>query len=138
MMELTVVAAIGCAIFLSVDMGEVMEGLLFFGVMGLLSSLAVIIVLIALLRRDTRNRRAAAIAGLFCFGAAVMMSGFMAVVEFGWDSLKYDFLLVGLVSIYGTAIIYGVMWLCVWWLRSCGWRCVSREEMRNEAKSSLA
>ena len=128
MMELTVIAAVGFAVIVSIDSGDFVEGVLFFTGMGFLSSLAVISVLIAFLRQGHRNHRAAIIAGLFAFGSAFLLSGFMAVMEYGWDSLIYNFLLISAVSMYGAVLICGVMWLCLWWLRSCGWRCVSRQE----------
>ena len=128
MMELTGVAAVGCAIFLSVDTADILEGLMFFTGVGLLSSVAVIGVMIGFLRSENRSLLAAGISVVCAFATAFMLAAFFAVAEFGWDGLSYDFVLVAAVSLYGTAIICGVMWLCLWWLRNCGWQCVSRED----------
>lgn len=128
MMELTVIAAVGFAVIVSIDTSEFMEGLLFFAALGLLSSLAVISLLIAFLRQDHKNHRAAVISAGFAFGSAFLLTGFLAVMEFGWDSILFHFFLVSAISVYGAVLICGVMWLCLWWLRSCGWLCVNRKE----------
>ncbi len=61
-LELTGVAAIGCAVFMTEGMGEIWQGILFFAAMGAVSSLAVITVLIAFLREDRRNLISAVLA----------------------------------------------------------------------------
>lgn len=128
MMELTVIAAVGFAVMVSIDIGEFMEALLFFAALGFMSSLAVISLLIAFLRQDHHNHQAAVISGGFAFGSAFLLTGFLAVMEFGWDSILFHFILVSAISVYGAVLICGVMWLCLWWLRSCGWHCVNRKE----------
>jgi hypothetical protein len=128
MMELTVIAAVGFAVIVSIDTGELMEALLFFAALGFMSSLAVISLLIAFLRQGHQNRQAAIISGGFAFGSAFLLTGFLAVMEFGWDSILFNFIMVSAISVYGAVLICGVMWLCLWWLRSCGWLCVNRKE----------
>jgi hypothetical protein len=128
MMELTVIAAVGFAVMVSIDIGELMGALLFFAALGFMSSLAVISLLIAFLRQGHQNNQAAVISAAFAFGSAFLLTGFMAVMEFGWDSIHFHFILVSAISVYGAVLICGVMWLCLWWLRSCGWLCVNRRE----------
>ncbi len=126
MMELTGVAAIGCAVFMFEGFGDIIMGILFFAAMGAISSLAVIAILIAFLREQGRNRWSAAIAFLACFAMAWLMCGFFAVMEFSWDSLAPNSLFVSATALIGSTVIAAVMWLCVSWLRFCGWRCVNR------------
>ncbi len=135
MMELTGVAAIGCAVFMVEGFGDIVEGILFFAAMGAISSLAVIAVLIAFLREQGRNRWSAAIAFLACFAMAWLMCGFFAVMEFSWDSLASNSLFISGTALIGAIVIAAVMWLCVSWLRFCGWRCVNRS-VREESLSA--
>ena len=69
-------------------------------------------------------------------GSALLLNGFFAVAEFGWNSLIYGAPIMAAVSVYGTALIMGVMWLCLWWLRSCGWVCVNRRATAGEKPRS--
>lgn len=126
MMELTGVAAIGCAVFMVEGFGDIVEGILFFAAMGAFSSLAVIAVLIACLRERGRNRWSAAIAFLACFAMAWLMCGLFAVMEFSWDSLASNSLYISATALVGAIVIAAVMWICVSWLRFCGWQCVNR------------
>jgi hypothetical protein len=135
MMELTGIAAIGCAVFMFKGFGDIIMGILFFAAMGAISSLAVIAILIAFLREQGRNRWSAAIAFLACFAMAWLMCGFFAVMEFSWDSLAPNSLFVSATALIGTTVIAAVMWLCVTWLRFCGWRCVNRG-LKEEAVSA--
>jgi hypothetical protein len=128
MMELTGLAAIGFAVFVSLDKFEITEGLLLFTLAGMLSSLAVISVLIGLLRGERRSPLAAGLAGLFAFATAFLFAGFFAVDEFGVASIGSNLVLISALSLVGGTIALAVMWVCVWWLRVCGWRCVSRQE----------
>jgi hypothetical protein len=125
-MELTGVAAIGCAVFMVEGFGDIVEGILFFAAMGAISSLAVIAILIAFLREQSRNRWFATIAFVACFAMAWLMCGFFAVMEFSWDSLASNSVYISATSLVGATVIAAVMWLCVSWLRFCGWRCVNR------------
>jgi hypothetical protein len=125
-LELTGVAAIGCAMFMGVEVGSNLEGNLFFAGMGLLSSFAVIAVLIAFLRDFRRNLISALVAFAASFAMAGMMCGFLAISEFGYDSITRYFASFVMATTYGAVVIAGVMWLCVNWLRICGWRCVNR------------
>lgn len=136
MMELTVIAAVGFACIVSIDAAEYIEGILFFVVVGAVSSLAVISLLIAFLREKHRNYGAAVISAALAFLGACLFTGLMAVVEFGWQSLFYDCLTVAAASIYGAVLICAVMWLCLWWLRSCGWVCIHRRDLRVSATQS--
>ncbi len=135
MMELTGIAAIGFAIFVSIDTGGIVEGMLFFTGVGFLTSVAVIGILIAFLRRTHRSVVAAIVSAMGAFATALLLCSFFAIAEFGWDSILNDFLVVGLASLFGAIVIYAVMWLCLWWLKSCGWECVSREEERRAAQA---
>jgi hypothetical protein len=129
-LELTGVAAIGCMVFMTEGMGEIWQGLLFFAAMGAFSSLAVITVLIAFLREDCRNLVSAGLAMVASLAMSSLMCGFFAVMQFGWNSIRGNFLYFTATALLGASVICGVMWLCVRWLRLCGWRCVNRNEKR--------
>ena len=133
MFELTVVAAIGFAVFVSVDKFEFMEGLLFFTAVGALSSAAVVFSQIALLREGRRSFPAVVVSAVFAFATAAIFNGFFAVAEFGWELDASSVLVVGAVSLYGGVVIFAVMSLCLWWLHRCGWRCVRQRESRRIA-----
>lgn len=137
LMELTVIAAVGFALIMSFDSTPYLEGIVFFVALGFLSSLAVIGALIAFLRDGARNYRAAMISAALAFGSACLLTGFFAVMEYGWESLIYDGPLVIAVSIYGAVLICAVMWLCIWWLRGCGWVCLNRRELGTTGDGKL-
>jgi hypothetical protein len=131
-MELTVVTAVGCFAFLSVDTSDsdVVETLLLFMALGFCTAVAVIGMLIAFLRPGRRNFFAASISALFAFGGSFIYSGMHAFKAFGWGELPNMLLPMVVASVYGTAVFGGVMCICIWWLRVCGWVCLSREEER--------
>jgi hypothetical protein len=126
MLELTGVAAIGCAMFVVDGLDQIFEGILFFGGMGFLSSLAVIAILIAFLRENRRNLVSGVVACLAAFSMALLLCGFFAVAEYGWVTRGFDLLYIAATAAYGAIVILAVMWLCVSWLRLCGWACVNR------------
>jgi hypothetical protein len=127
LIELTAIAAIGCAVFVSNDFGDYLEVMLLFAGVGSLAAAAIISTLIAYFRAGDRSRVAALVGFVFAFGAALVMNGFFAVQEYGWDVISAEMILIGFTSIYGAAVTCGVMWLCLRWLRFCGWRCLNRK-----------
>jgi hypothetical protein len=131
MIELTAIAAVGFSVFVSSEVVvEYIEGVLFFGGMGALMSIAVISASIAYFRPPvtTRSRWGLprVISLIFAFSSACLLNGFIATMEFGWDVLTGEFLMIGLASLYGAAVILLLMWLCLRWLRLCGWSCERR------------
>jgi hypothetical protein len=125
-LELTGVAATGYAVFRWEGFHEIWQGVLFFAVMGCFSSLAVIAALIALLRSRKVHLISTVIAFAGAFAMAGLMCGLFAVQEYGLSILGSGMLLVGAASLYGAVVICGVMWLCIRWLKTCGWRCIHR------------
>lgn len=133
LIELTAIAALGFTAFVSSDSADFVEGILLFGCVSSLMAAATISAMIAYFRAG-KNRLVAAIIGfVFAFGAACTMNCFFAVQEFGWSILSGETILIGMTSVYGAAVICGVMWLCLRWLRFWGWRCLNRRQMRNMA-----
>ncbi|QDV83307.1 hypothetical protein [Stieleria magnilauensis] len=132
MIELTGVAAIGCAVFMSNGSLEYLEGIYLFGGMGFMAAIAIICTQIAFLREGPRSRTATLpYFGLAAaFAAAFILNGFFGVVEYGWDVLASELILISAASLYGALVIYGVMWICLSWLRFCGWQCTDRRHMR--------
>jgi hypothetical protein len=107
-----------------------MEGVLFFASFALLASIGIIAVLIIALGESERKRTGVIVAVGFAFVGAVFVNGFFAVMEFGWYALTSEFLLIGAVSLYGVAVIFALMALCIGWLRHCGWTCINRRNQR--------
>jgi hypothetical protein len=132
MMELTGVAAIGCAALMFIESGIVLKELLFFCGVGILSSLTVIAFLIAFLRQGHRNYVAAVIALPLSYLTSFVATGFFEANDLGWQIDNYNFALITQVSVMGVVLAGAVMWTAVWWLRSCGWLCISREEEKGE------
>lgn len=127
MIELTAIAAVGCSVFVSLDLGEYIEGILFFGGLGFISAITITCALIAYFRAGQKRRTALVIGFLFAFAAAYLLNGFFAAMEYGWDVLSIEALLIGSVSLYGATLNIAVMWLCLRWLKACGWRCINRK-----------
>lgn len=134
-MELTIVAAIACAILLNVDTTEYKETLLLFTAVAALTSVAVVSMLIALLRVGPRNMLAGGVALLFAFGTSFVYTGMLAFLEYGWASLPKMLGSIVIPALYGTIVMTAIMWAYVWWLRGCGWACISRAEEK-EARES--
>jgi hypothetical protein len=128
MMELTGIAAIACAGLMFIDTGIVLKELLFFCGVGILSSLTVITFLIAFLRPGHRNYVAAIAALLLSYLTSFVATGFFEANDLGWQIDNYNFALIAQVSVIGVVLGGAVSWTGVWWLRSCGWLCISREE----------
>ena len=130
MLELTAVAAIGCAILAAIDLESVMEGVLFFTAFAFLASLAIISLLIIALGESDRKRLAVIMAAGSAFVGAALVNGFFAVMEYDWYALTTEFLLIGAVSLYGVVVIGALMALCLGWLHHCGWTCINRRKQR--------
>jgi hypothetical protein len=126
MIELTAIAAAGCAVFVTVDVGDYFEGILLFGAIGLISAIAIAAALIVYFRAGSYPRATLIIGLTSAFAAAFLLNAFFAAEEYGWDVLTIEILLISGVSLYGAAVNIAVMWLCLRWLRFCGWRCIHR------------
>ncbi|MGI9473100.1 MAG: hypothetical protein ACR2NZ_16280 [Rubripirellula sp.] len=135
LIELTGIAAFGCAIAVAFDLEEYLIGMLFFAGFGVLSSIGVISVCISFLNRERRSLRGGVVAIACAFATAFLLCGFFATEMFGWESLWFNALLVCGVSLYGMVVIGAVMALCLVWLRSCGWRCVRRDDERERLQA---
>jgi hypothetical protein len=129
-MELTGVAAMAFAAIVSIetDEDELTEALLFFATLCLLSTGAVLGMLIGFLRPQGRNFVAVAASAMFAFATSFIYAAMHAFEQFGWDKLPDMLPEVMLVSVYGTGVLLAAMWLCVAWLRGSGWACVHRRE----------
>ena len=130
MLELTAIAAIGCAILGAIDLESVMEGVLFLTAFAFLASIAIISLLIIALGENERKRLAVIVAAGSAFVGAALVNGFFAVMEYDWYALTTEFLLIGTVSLYGVVVITALMALCLGWLRYCGWTCINRRNQR--------
>lgn len=126
MIELTSIAAIGFAVFVSTDTDEYLVGMYFFGGVGFLASATIIAAMIAYFRAGRKRSIAVGAGVAFAFAIAFFVNSFFAAQEYGWDILSVEAVLIGLISAYGTFVIFLVVWLCLRWLRYCGWRCVNR------------
>lgn len=137
-MELTGIAALICAACFSFEIGDMAEVLLFSCSMGLFSALTVVAYLIAFLRHGHRNYAAGSLALSLSYVTSFVATGFFEATSLGWQVDNHDFRLVAIVSGMGVLTCGAVVWLSLWWLRSCGWVCVSRAESNGERKSPFA
>ena len=138
MLELTAIAAIGCAILGAIDLKSVMEGVLFFTAFAFLASIAIISLLIIALGENERKRLAVIVAAGSAFVGAALVNGFFVVMEYDWYALTTEFLLIGAVSVYGVVVISALMALCLGWLRYCGWTCINRRNQRVRELAELS
>ena len=127
-MELTVVTALTCAVLMSLNTSEFAETILLYAALGALSSAMVISMLVAFLRPERRNLYAAALSVLFAFGTSFVYSGMHAFEAFGWSELPSVIALIIIASVLGTVAYICFVWVFIWWLRNCGWACISRED----------
>lgn len=130
MLELTGIAAIGCAVLANVDFSDVMEGLLFFLGFSVLASVGIISVLIIALGQDPSLKKAIAVTAAFAFAIAFFVNGFFAIMEYDWYALTSEFLLIAGVSLYGMCVIGILVAVCLRWLHHVGWTCVDRRRQR--------
>ncbi|WP_146515935.1 hypothetical protein [Rubripirellula amarantea] len=128
--ELTVFFAIGFAAMVALDEDDVVYGIAFFGAWGLLSTPAVIGVLIASLRGSRRFTMGWIAAFVFCFLCATMINGYIAIEMFSWNGLQQNVGVVLLVSIYGTAMMLAVLYLSIRVLKHFNWQCVNRRQFK--------
>lgn len=134
MIELTGVAAVGCAIFMSNNFLDYLQGMYLFGGIAFMAAIAIICTQIAFLREGPRSRAATVASFAFAFAAAFVLNSFFGVMEFGWDVLASELLLISAASLYGSFLICAPMWVCLRWLRFCGWRCIDRRSSRLSRK----
>ncbi|WP_182870156.1 hypothetical protein [Stieleria mannarensis] len=130
MIELTGIAAVGCAVLMSSGFLEYLEGIYLFGGIGFMAAIAIICTQIAFLRKGSRSRTATVTSLIFAFAAAFVLNSFFAVMEFGLDVLTVQLLWISATSLYGALLICATMWICLSWLRFCGWQCIDRKSMR--------
>jgi hypothetical protein len=132
--ELTTVTAISYAIIIALSNDPALTtssfivGISLFSAFGILASLTGIGLLLVFLR-DRQIRLASAwIPLMLMFVAALMLPAFIAVQEFGWNSIRSDAPIVIVAAVYGLMIIGAVITLHLGWLSTCGWRCVNRRD----------
>jgi len=130
MIELTAIAAIGFTLFKLIDVLRLYEGLIFFAIVGVLGTSACTRAMIVFLCEGKHNRKAIPLAMLATFVLAFAFNGFFAAANFGWgwESIGYNFLPIGLLALYGAAILFGTVWMMLAWLYGCGWRCVDQRK----------
>lgn len=134
LVDLTGIAALGFAISVVADFEDYIVGMLIFGGFGLISSLGVIIAFITFMTRHRWSRFGAVVVVGCAFVTSMLLCGVVATEMFGWESIWYNLLLVSSVALFGTMIVCVVTWLCIAWLRRCGWRCVRRDEERRRVQ----
>ena len=134
MIELTGVAAVGFTVFMSNDFLEYLEGMYLFGGISCMAAIAIISTQIAFLCEGPRSRAATVTSFAFAFAAAFVLNSFFGVMEYGWDVLTGELFLISAASLYGALLICGLMWVCLRWLRFCGWQCIDRRGMRQSRR----
>ena len=125
--ELTGIAAIYLAFASQVDFGDYLEGMLLFGGIGLFSSVGIISSMIVYFGAGRLRRVGILVMIGFVFASSMVINGFFAALQYGLEALTYEVLMIAAVSIYGTLLTLAVMWLCLRWLRFCGWTCVNQK-----------
>ena len=138
LIDLTGLAALGFTISVVADFEEYIVGMLIFGGFGLISSLGVIIAFITFMTGNRWSKFGAVVVVGCAFATSMLLCGVVATEMFGWESIWYNLLLVSSVALFGTAIVCAVTWLCIAWLRGCGWRCVRRDEERRRVQQLQA
>ncbi|NNE00427.1 MAG: hypothetical protein HKN47_24170 [Pirellulaceae bacterium] len=122
--ELTMIVAITIA-FIRLVESDMTSGpiLLFAGIAGF-ASLMGILACIAFLRDGEVTVLALIGAGVAAFGMSFVFVSTIATLEYGWSSVWDQFYVTLPVTLVGAAIVFGTAYLCIYWLRQCGWRCV--------------
>jgi len=127
MMELTGIAAVGFAFIASQSLQDMMEALIFFGGVGIISGPVVIGIERTMLRRNRRHKkRSIAFAVGSAYLIAIFFSGYFALMQFGPNAWLAYLHVILLVSLWGTVLICGTFAICLAWLRYWGWACVDR------------
>lgn len=134
--ELTIFFAITFAIVIANKREELISGFIFFLVWGVLSTPAVIGVMVASLRQDTAesnpgapspsSKRGWIIAGTFCWACAAMVTGFFAAEMFSFSESMRNIPLIAMASLYGAFIMLVPLFVGTWILRAFGWQCLHR------------
>lgn len=122
--ELTTIIALTCAFVTVLDSDIPVIGLVTFGAVAAIGAVAGICSCMAFLRENSISKGGLIVALSFAFVMAYVFITFVASAEFGWRNALMQVLIVVPLAIFGTAIIAGLMAVCLVWLRRCGWRCV--------------
>ena len=124
--ELTAFAAAGFTVFLSADVSEFVEGMMFFGVVGFLMSLIVIGAMASYFRTGKYFHFASFFVLLFSLGVMAFANVFLAIDEYGEDFWTGHLPSIVISTLYGVGLILLSMWCCLRWLLLTGWWCVNR------------
>ena len=127
MIELTAISAAGFAVFMSQDFSDVVLGVVWVAGMTSFATLCVIGASIAYFRASDQLRFSAAFVGFSgAFGVAFVNNAFFASLEYGWQVIGSETVLIAFTSLYGAIWIFGLLWISLRWLKFCGWTCVDR------------
>ncbi|MGB7326921.1 MAG: hypothetical protein WBD31_18740 [Rubripirellula sp.] len=128
--ELTVFFAIGFAILVAVGTEDMLIGLVFFGVWGIVSSISIIALMISVLQSGTGNWIGWGVAMFFALGCSALLNGFYAVELFGWNFQVVNAATVVATSIYGMLVFAASFAVCLAILREFNWTVVNRNTVR--------
>ncbi|NNE00239.1 MAG: hypothetical protein HKN47_23205 [Pirellulaceae bacterium] len=130
--ELTTITAVSYAIIIALSNDPALTtnnfifGTTLLSVFGIVASLAGIC-LIQMFLRDRRGRPISVFIPLtLLLGTSLILPTFVAVQEFGWNTIRRDAPIVIVAAAYGMLLICAVIALHLGWLYACGWRCLNR------------
>jgi hypothetical protein len=127
-MELTGIASVCCAVFAALDLTDIGLTVVLGILVSAIAAVAIVGMMIAQLRPRGGNLFAALISGLFAFTGSAVLCGSVAIFGVGFRSIGTRLPeLIG-VTVMGTAIFLVLMLMGIWWLRTCGWVCLNREQ----------
>ncbi len=129
MIQLTMFAALGFALIRLVDSSDILNGMIFFGALGLLMSLVCISVLRNFLVTTPRTKMSRVVAISTAGGISFVFNAFMLYMSRGSIVTFDDVVLIVFPALYGVMIVLVVAAVCVKWLRVCGWSCVNRRQV---------
>lgn len=132
MIQLTGVTALLCAALAAIRTPD--KGMFLVGgtALAIVITLPAIALVTSFMQEAKRNYFLAAGCLLVFFFVALGVAAAMARDWIGQPLQEQNFPEILGLGIYSTAVITASYASCIWWLRSCGWRCLSRKDMREK------
>ncbi|TWT83560.1 hypothetical protein CA13_50260 [Planctomycetes bacterium CA13] len=125
--ELTVIAAIAFAVATPMRSTDTPEAILYAGIAGVVLGAIAIAAMSSWLPKQARSLRGTFWVATSCFVAVYATNSIFVMNEFGVGQLGASFPSVLALTVLGTAMLTGTLWLGMDWLRATGWYFFNRK-----------
>ncbi|QDT05249.1 hypothetical protein K227x_36490 [Rubripirellula lacrimiformis] len=128
-MELTMIASLVFAIFMFVRGSELWYQILIVAAIALVSTIAITLIVVSHLLRPRTGRWLAILVSSGFAYAAMTLTSICVFASYDesivWFNQNAQYTVIVIISILGTCLFMATAMVGQWWLRGCGWQCIS-------------